>query len=103
MTKRLARIVALVEIEAGSENDAMTIGGNLARQLQGAIPTQYNVRGVEVEGITDVNTQDFAATTSDATKEDNSVPETNLDKDTNVRAQRRAASEKEAEEKTLRT
>jgi hypothetical protein len=51
--KRVVRIVALVQVEAPAESDIGVIGGNLARQLQGAIPTQYDVRGVEVEGITD--------------------------------------------------
>lgn len=89
-TKRLVRIVALVEIEAGNENDAMTIGGNLARQISGAIPVHYNTRGVEVESVTDVEGGDFQV-------------EKEIDKDTNVNAQRRGASQKEAEDKTLRT
>lgn len=53
MTKRLVTITALVEVEAGSDTDARTIGGNIARQIQGVVPTQYDVKGVEVQGITD--------------------------------------------------
>lgn len=88
--KKLLRIVALVEVEAGSDNDAMTIGGNLARQVAGAIPVHYNTRGVELESVTTVEGSD-----------DNVIIEKEIDKDTNVNAQRRAAAEKE--DKVLRT
>lgn len=72
--KRLVRIVALVQVEAPAESDVNVIGGNLARQLQGAIPTQYDVRGVEVEGITDPDEQ--------ASKPDESEPTATASKTT---------------------
>lgn len=65
--KRVVRIVALVQVEAPAESDINVIGGNLARQLQGAIPTQYDVRGVEVEGITDPDEQASKPEESEAT------------------------------------
>lgn len=53
-TKRLIKIVALIEIDAPTDADVSVIGGNLARQLQGAIPSQYEVKGVEMESVGDV-------------------------------------------------
>lgn len=88
--KKLIRIVAQVLIDATNDADVSVIGGNIARTIQGNIPTQYDVRGVEVESVTDVD--------------ENASPlreETPADKDTNIRAQRRAAAEEE--NKTLKT
>lgn len=88
--KKLIRIVAQVLIDAENDADVSVIGGNIARTIQGNIPTQYDVRGVEVESVTNVS-EDSLGT----------LEETPADKDPNVRVQRRGATEDE--NKTLKT
>jgi len=62
--KRIARIVALVEISGPAESDINVLGGNLARQLKAAIPTQFDVKGVELESVYDAEEGDKETTSN---------------------------------------
>lgn len=48
---KLVQILVLANVRATDDNQARTVGGTLARQIQASISDQYEVLGVELQSV----------------------------------------------------